>query len=166
MLGLPDGFEGNAQSFRILTALDSCGATPRGMNLTRAVRAAVLKYPWTRNEWRSKGPISPELLPRGIGTDPSAGAMKYSTYDISRRDGRCTFGIYGIAQYQQTLECSVMDIADDIAYAVHDLDDFYRAGILQYRRLGRITCDSDHSAQQNTEDGRVGSAPVKGMHWN
>ena len=25
-----------------------------------------------------------------------------------------------------------MDIADDIAYAVHDLDDFYRAGVLQY----------------------------------
>ncbi|MCV5869522.1 hypothetical protein OFN61_30165, partial [Escherichia coli] len=37
-----------------------------------------------------------------------------------------------IAAHQQTLECSVMDIADDIAYAVHDLDDFYRAGVLQY----------------------------------
>ncbi|KUM29524.1 phosphodiesterase [Arthrobacter sp. EpRS66] len=133
MLGLPDGFEGNAQSFRILTALDSCGATPRGMNLTRAVRAAVLKYPWTRNEWRSKGPIAPELLPRGVGTDPAAGAMKYSAYDIEASEMADVLSVFpGIAQYQQTLECSVMDIADDIAYAVHDLDDFYRAGILQY----------------------------------
>ena len=133
MLGLPDGFEGNAQSFRILTALDSCAATPRGMNLTRAVRAAVLKYPWTRNAWRSKGPIAPELLPRGVGTDPAAGAMKYSAYDIEAAEMADVFSVFpGIAQNQQTLECSVMDIADDIAYAVHDLDDFYRAGILQY----------------------------------
>ncbi|UXN31850.1 deoxyguanosinetriphosphate triphosphohydrolase family protein [Glutamicibacter sp. M10] len=152
MLGLPDGFEGNAQSFRILTALDSCGATPRGMNLTRAVRAAVLKYPWTRNEWRSKGPISPELLPRGIGTDPSAGAMKYSAYDIEATEMADVLSVFpGIAQYQQTLECSVMDIADDIAYAVHDLDDFYRAGILQYTSVSaELRAWLDHSAQLKT----------------
>src|SRR5699024_1861400 len=44
LLHLDAGFEGNAQTFRILTALDSCDATPRGLNLTRAVRAGVLKY--------------------------------------------------------------------------------------------------------------------------
>jgi dGTPase len=132
-LGLPDGFEGNAQTFRILTALDSCDATPRGMNLTRAVRAAVLKYPWTRNEWRSQGPVAPELLPRGVGANPAAGAMKYSAYDIEAVEMDDVLSVFpGIGKYQQTLESSVMDIADDIAYAVHDLDDFYRAGILQY----------------------------------
>ncbi|WP_159614180.1 deoxyguanosinetriphosphate triphosphohydrolase family protein [Glutamicibacter sp. JC586] len=149
MLGLSDGFEGNAQSFRILTALDSCSATPRGLNLTRAVRAAVLKYPWTRNEWQAKGPTSPELLPRGIGTDPTAGAMKYSAYDIEAAEMADVLSVFpGIAQYQQTLECSVMDIADDIAYAVHDLDDFYRAGILQYTSVSaELRAWLDHAHQ-------------------
>ncbi|GAA1412592.1 dGTPase [Glutamicibacter uratoxydans] len=132
-LRLPDGFEGNAQTFRILTALDSCDATARGMNLTRAVRAAVLKYPWTRNEWRALAPLSPELLPRGVGTDPAAGALKYSAYDIEAHEMGDVLSVFPtIAKHQQTIESSVMDIADDIAYAVHDLDDFYRAGVLQY----------------------------------
>lgn len=133
LLNLPDGFEGNAQTFRILTALDSCDATARGMNLTRAVRAAVLKYPWTRNEWRALAPLAPEMLPRGVGTDPAAGALKYSAYDVDAHEMADVLSVFpNIGRHQQTLESSVMDIADDIAYAVHDLDDFYRAGVLQY----------------------------------
>ena len=37
-----------------------------------------------------------------------------------------------IKPWRQTAECSVMDIADDIAYSLHDLDDFHRAGVLQH----------------------------------
>ena len=132
-LGLADGFEGNAQTFRILTALDSCDATPRGLNLTKAVRAGVLKYPWTREEWRSLPPRPAEELPRGVGSDSAAGALKFSAYSIDTvemAEVRAAFP--AIAVHQQTVECSVMDIADDIAYSVHDLDDFYRAGVLQY----------------------------------
>ncbi|ASN41110.1 deoxyguanosinetriphosphate triphosphohydrolase family protein [Paeniglutamicibacter terrestris] len=133
ILGLPDGFEGNAQSFRILTALDSCDASPRGLNLTRAVRAAVLKYPWTRNAWRTLAPRPPELLPRGVGIGGGSPALKFSAYDIESAEMADVLSVFPqIAEHQQTLECSVMDIADDIAYAVHDLDDFYRAGVLQY----------------------------------
>ncbi|GGE95960.1 deoxyguanosinetriphosphate triphosphohydrolase family protein [Mycetocola zhadangensis] len=132
-LGLPDGFEGNAQTFRILTALDSSDATPRGLNLTKAVRAAVLKYPWTRNEWRTIPPRDAEDLPRGVGSDFSTGAQKFSAYSIDAREMADVLAAFpAIGRHQQTLECSVMDVADDIAYSVHDLDDFYRAGVLQY----------------------------------
>jgi dGTPase len=133
-LGLPDGFEGNAQTFRILTALDTCEATEHGLNLTAAVRAAVLKYPWTRARWQTSAPGEPaHLLPRGVGTDRRAGAQKFSAYTLGAADLRDAKAAYpNIADHQQTVECSVMDIADDIAYAVHDLDDFYRAGVLQH----------------------------------
>lgn len=132
-LGLPDGFEGNAQTFRILTTLDTCDATERGLNLTAAVRAAVLKYPWTRDQWHGRLTGPARLLPRGVGTDPDEGAQKFSAYALNAAEMEAVKRAYpAIAPEQQTVECSVMDLADDIAYAVHDLDDFYRAGVLQH----------------------------------
>ena len=47
--GLTDGFEGNAQSFRIVTKL-AMGSHEMGLNLTRATLNAILKYPWLRGE--------------------------------------------------------------------------------------------------------------------
>jgi dGTPase len=44
------GFEGNAQTFRILTKLAFHSEDHRGLDLTRATLAGVLKYPWLRNE--------------------------------------------------------------------------------------------------------------------
>lgn len=132
-LQLDDGFEGNAQTFRILTALDSCDATAHGLNLTRAVRAAVLKYPWARNEWIAMGRQSATELPRGVGNDPAGGALKFSAYTTELAEMREVLDAFpAIGHNQQTLECAVMDVADDAAYAVHDLDDFYRSNVLQY----------------------------------
>lgn len=113
---LREGFEGNAQTYRIMTRLDEYDTHGVGLNLTRAVRAAVLKYPWRRSEGGDR---------RGSASD------KFSMYAVDVADAEDALSAYGeIAPGQQTIECSVMDIADDIAYSLHDLDDFYRAGLL------------------------------------
>ncbi|SKC37514.1 deoxyguanosinetriphosphate triphosphohydrolase family protein [Plantibacter cousiniae (nom. nud.)] len=133
-LGLAEGFEGNAQSFRILSALDVCETVKEGLNLTAASRAAVLKYPWGRTIHRPDlDPADPTRMPRGSTASRwETAPPKFSAYTLDlddMLDARSAFT--AIAPWQQTVECSVMDVADDIAYSLHDLDDFYRAGVLQ-----------------------------------
>ena len=134
-LGLPDGFEGNAQSFRIVTTIDLHGPGGTGLDLTAAVRAAVLKYPWTRTGYPTPHPSTAALPPRGGGPAPGApdaGSAKFSCYSTELDDlvaSRAAFP--AIADRQQTVEAAVMDTADDIAYAIHDLEDFHRVGVLQ-----------------------------------
>src|SRR5688572_23386515 len=133
-LGLADGFEGNAQSYRILTALDVSEAAPRGLNLTAAVRTAVAKYPWTR--YVDGAGLGEGLLPRGLRRTPEgAEALKFSAYGIDAADLEQARA--GLPPLQQSLECSIMDIADDIAYSIHDVDDFYRAGVLSQGAVAR-----------------------------
>ncbi|MHA6782653.1 deoxyguanosinetriphosphate triphosphohydrolase family protein [Pseudonocardia saturnea] len=134
-LGLPDGFEGNAQSFRIVTTIDLHGPTGTGLDLTAAVRAAILKYPWTRRGHPDPHPSDADLPPRGGGPLPGAqdaGSAKFSCYETELDDlieARAAFP--GTRPWQQTVEAAVMDTADDIAYAIHDLEDFHRVGVLQ-----------------------------------
>src|SRR5690606_26699566 len=115
-LGLAEGFEGNAQTFRILTVLDTLGRDFPGLNLTAAVRASILKYPWTRGEWigvdTTHRPVSDR--PRGVGSDPVNGAEKFSAYAVDAwelADSRAAFPEIGAGV--QTVECAVMDLADD-----------------------------------------------------
>lgn len=133
--GLPEGFEGNAQSFRILTQLDTLGRDFPGLNLTAATRASTLKYPWTRAEWvgvlTADRPVAER--PRGVGDDARDGAEKFSAYALDAAEMESALAAFpSIVPGMQTVECAVMDLADDIAYAVHDLDDFARAGVLQH----------------------------------
>ncbi len=133
-LGLAEGFEGNAQTFRIITELDTLGRPFGGLNLTAAVRASVLKYPWLRSDWSAQTLAELPLAerPRGVG-DTGFGAQKFSIYELQQEEAEEALAAFpGIAQHHQTVDCAIMDIADDIAYAVHDLDDFTRAGVLQY----------------------------------
>ncbi|GGM62700.1 dGTPase [Longimycelium tulufanense] len=135
--GLPDGFEGNAQTFRIITTTDVRGPTVSGLDLTTATRAAVLKYPWTRLSHPQPHPRTMAILPRGAGEPPDmpgTGSAKFSAYVTELDDftqARAPFA-GRIDPWQQTVEAAVMDIADDIAYAIHDLEDFHRVGVLQH----------------------------------
>ncbi|HEY2699069.1 MAG TPA: dNTP triphosphohydrolase [Pseudonocardiaceae bacterium] len=135
--GLPDGFEGNAQSFRIVTTTDTRGLRGIGLDLTAAVRAALLKYPWTRLGYPVPHPRKMPVPPRGA-TEPSeergTGSAKFSAYVTELVDLEQARAVFAgrIEPWQQTVEASVMDTADDIAYAIHDLEDFHRVGVLQH----------------------------------
>jgi dGTPase len=118
--GAHDGFEGNAQSFRILVRLTAHRDRYEGLNLTRATLNAVLKYPWKRDI----GDPRPE----------NKRYKKYGYYDSDEEDFR--FAREGFPQERKkSLEAEVMDYADAVAYSVHDLDDFYRAGLIPLDRL-------------------------------
>jgi dGTPase len=134
---LPDGFEGNAQSFRIVTTTDARGPSGVGLDLTAAVRAALLKYPWTRLRHPTPHPSTLAVPPRGATEPPDApgsGSAKFSAYVTELTDLTQARDAFAgrIESWQQTVEASVMDTADDIAYAIHDLDDFHRVGVLQH----------------------------------
>ena len=132
--GLADGFEGNAQSFRILTELDVQGTSNDGLDLTAAVRAAVLKYPWARFGVPDPHPSTLPVAPKGGGPGSEGlGSGKFSAYLLDVGEMTEVLSAYpAIPALRQTVECSVMDLADDIAYSLHDLDDFHRSGVLQH----------------------------------
>lgn len=100
------GFEGNAQSFRILTRLegktvDKDGKS-LGLNLTRASLDAATKYPWHR---------SGEITKFGVYEDDG------EIFSWMRNQDR------GTSSGRTSLEAQIMDWSDDVAYSVHDLED-------------------------------------------
>ncbi|HQR25577.1 MAG TPA: deoxyguanosinetriphosphate triphosphohydrolase [Nocardioides sp.] len=125
------GFEGNAQTLRLLTRLEAKTTTPdgrsAGLNLTRATLDACTKYPWPRDA----GP-----LPAGVHADglPRTG-VKFGVYD----DDRPVFEWMrsGAPGARPCLEAQVMDLADDVAYSVHDVEDGVVAGRIDLVRLDR-----------------------------
>lgn len=112
------GFEGNAQTMRLLTRLEAKRShpdgTPAGLNLTRASLDATAKYPWVR------------------GDGPHATA-KFGVYASDLpvfewiRDGA--------DPRRRCLEAEVMDWSDDVAYSVHDVEDAIASGWLDPRVL-------------------------------
>ncbi|MGH2559584.1 MAG: deoxyguanosinetriphosphate triphosphohydrolase family protein [Thermomicrobiales bacterium] len=111
-----DGFEGNAQSFRIVTKLAVRHDDIYGLDLTRASLCAMLKYPWKR------------------GT-PGRNPHKWGAYTTELDDMDWATEMLREVDAERSLEAAIMDWADDIAYAVHDLEDFFRAGLIPLDRL-------------------------------
>jgi len=111
-----DGFEGNAQSFRIATKLATRNANFPGLNLTRATLNATLKYPWRR-------------------ATSGYGQRKWGAYGTERYEFAFARGLHDAGDTGRSVEAELMDWADDIAYAVHDVEDFYRVGLVPLDRL-------------------------------
>ena len=105
------GFEGNAQTLRLLTRLEpkvfrENGASA-GVNLTRAALDAAVKYPWGLDEAKAH--------------DKGERDLKFCVYP----DDREVFNWLktGSPRESKPIECQIMDLSDDIAYSVHDIED-------------------------------------------
>jgi dGTPase len=160
--GLPDldGFEGNAQSFRIVTRLAAADVTPArpdgdtsgvplGLNFTRASLNGILKYPWLR-----------ATLPISRRGQAAQKTRKWGAYR-SERDW-FEWARQGSPTEVRSLEAEIMDWADDITFSVHDLIDFYCAGRIPIHllRQGALGGESqelkkffDEVFARKTEDG-------------
>jgi dGTPase len=126
------GFEGNAQSLRLLTRLEPKVAGA-GLNLTRATLDATLKYPWFRAS--PGGHSAPPGTPRTPWpqTPPAGQGTKFGVY---AEDAEVFNWIRaGAPAGRRCLEAQVMDWADDVAYSVHDLEDGFHAGLITFENL-------------------------------
>jgi dGTPase len=114
------GFEGNAQTLRILTRLEAKAfgdpeeagrERPVGLNLTRAALDAATKYPWPRRD----------------------STRKFGVYE----DDLSVFAWLraGAPGERRPIEAQVMDWADDVAYSVHDVEDGIHAGLIELAAL-------------------------------
>ena len=120
------GFEGNAQTLRILTRLEpkrfAADGSSLGLNLTRATLDASCKYPWSL----------PEAAP---------GSMKFGYFS----DDAPVFAWLrdGAPERRKCVEAQVMDFSDDVAYSVHDFED---AIVSEHIDPLILTSRSGHSA--------------------
>ena len=123
------GFEGNAQTLRILTKLEKKSAEDQhqidengndnriGLNLSFRSIASVLKYD--------------RKIPISRNTDkPVVKGYYASEESIVQKVKESVAPNLGKKEKFKTIECHLMDLADDIAYSTYDLEDSFKAGFL------------------------------------
>lgn len=112
------GFEGNAQTFRVLVWLSARHPLgTRGLNLTRGTLDATIKYPWLRGE-------------------SGKAARKWNVYPDDLEYAEWVRDDQGLGESaRQSFEAQLMDWADDVSYACHDVEDFFRAGLIPLDEL-------------------------------
>lgn len=140
------GFEGNGQTLRILAKLEPYTEN-MGMNLTRRSLLGVLKYPQTLNLLiGDKTPAEPNSFrqlkaddwhpPKGV-YDDDQDILQWILEPLNTKD-KALFQTYSNSAgkhhktYFKSLDCSVMELADDIAYGIHDLEDAIVMGFVNH----------------------------------
>ncbi len=139
------GFEGNGQTFRIVTNLEPF-SEKYGMNLARRTLLGLMKYPQTLDQLSSQQtppvPTSFRQLkasdwhpPKGLYTDDNE-TLDWVLMPLSSNDKSNFQQInYSSKKHGKTLykslDCSIMELADDIAYGIHDLEDAIVTGVVK-----------------------------------
>lgn len=143
-------FEGNAQSTRIVSTLSfRKDSSQPGLNPTLRSVAAIAKYPWTKGAHPSAIPklakkwsFYPEeaWILTELVQEKFVAVVTEQVLDgdgVPRLD-RHHNPITRVSAVYRWPEAEIMDWADDISYAVHDLEDFFRVGRIPLHAIGAV----------------------------
>ncbi len=148
------GFEGNAQTFRIVTHLEPYSKA-HGMNLSRRSILGLTKYPNTLNrlnndvicrESAENGHLKASQWhpPKGLYDDDQS-IIDWLLDPLSQND-RVLFSSFDSLNDKnhktrfKSFDCSIMEMADDIAYSIHDLEDAVVVGVITQELFEEQVC--------------------------
>lgn len=143
------GFEGNAQTLRILSTI--LFGPDRGMNPTRALMDGVLKYKTLHGEvadqrnhflYADQAPLLDFVM---AGRD----------FPEALVPGKARNGF-------RSIECRLMDWADDTAYSLNDIADGIQAGFIQIDRIERWAAGQSLTEAQSALVGELLEAIRRG----
>ena len=144
------GFEANAQNIRLLCRLESKFINPTGLNLTRATLDSILKYKTPFTNARSAEGAQPDKAKFVYDDDKEL--LDWASQDSP--------------EGAKSIECKVMDWADDIAYSVHDLEDGIKSGMISGQSFDSPETNQKLKEQVRDEMKRDNREfPEEHWHW-
>jgi len=139
------GFEGNGQTLRILSRLDSV-VKKSGLNLTRRVLLGVLKYPTSYSAVQNKNVTD---KPPKCYMQSESEVIKWIMKPFSENDQARLQSFtpakenkHGKAKFH-SFDTSIMELGDDISYGTHDLEDAVSLGLIHKHDFDEIITEVD-----------------------
>ncbi|MGO4698026.1 anti-phage deoxyguanosine triphosphatase [Paenibacillus sp. 2TAB26] len=141
-------FEGNAHTFRLLTNTNSDGDMETGLDLTRAVLLSILKYPASMKQVNN-----PEITgkpPKCSVFEEDEHVFQWVIESFSPEEKAYFMQVSDLqaGKHKKTLnktfECSIIELADDIAYATYDLEDAFKLNMIKIDDLCEVANKHKH----------------------
>ncbi len=142
------GFEHNLQSLRVVDQLEQRYPQFDGLNLSFETREGVLKHcsranaEWLEAEELASWSANAEAMQRGAGEFKGGVASRF------------------LAHTQPSLEAQLCNLADEIAYNAHDIDDGVRSGLISMKQLEEVPLFEHHRQQTLADFPHLGSNPA------
>ncbi|MEO1856212.1 MAG: dGTP triphosphohydrolase, partial [Rubritalea sp.] len=157
LMGECGGFEGNAQTLRLLTER-IFSSRKTGMNPSRAFLDGVLKYKTLWSELKSSN--AGEAPKNHFVYDQQ---VRYIDWVLEGRDFPLELSPGKVRESFKSIECQIMDWADDVAYSLNDLADCVRAGFLTIEKIERWADELQISREDESAVGELLAAIRGGM---